>query len=314
MSRRIRPKLLVALWSFALGALAAGRAQAQAIPTAPPVVLDRFSPADAGAGWFTADELSWRGHLTWVAGVVTAEAYRPLIAKSETGGPDQVIVSNQLTTHLQAALTIADRYRVSLSLPLVLVESGNAAVVAGTAYPAPEPGIGDPRLGGTVRLFSDGRGLVTGAAGLQVDIPLFLGVRRYGREETLRLRPYFAAAGQHGWLTYAGRAGFLFHAPRDLSSELPLGTNVEIAGAVGARLWHQRILVGPELFASTMLDGPGPFARASSPLEVLFGAHYRNESGYGGGLGLGAGLSQAVGTPPFRLVLSVSYTPTTAKQ
>ena len=62
-----------------------------------------------------------------------------------------------------------------------------------------------------------------------------------------------------------------------------------------------------------MLDGPGPFSRASSPLEVLLGAHYRHESGFGGGLGLGAGLSQAVGTPPFRMVLSLSYTPTTAQ-
>jgi hypothetical protein len=145
-----------------------------------------------------------------------------------------------------------------------------------------------------------------------LDIPLFLGGRHYGHEESLRLRPYFAAAGERGWLAYAGRAGFLIHAPRDLSSELPLGTSFEIAGAVGARLWHRRILVGPELFASTMLDGPGPFSRGTSPLEILLGAHYRHESGFGAGLGLGTGLSQAVGTPPFRMVLSVSYTPTMA--
>ena len=58
-----------------------------------------------------------------------------------------------------------------------------------------------------------------------------------------------------------------------------------------------------------MLDGDGPFTRRSTPLELLLGAHYRHESGFGGGLGLGAGLSQATGTPQVRFVFSLSYTP-----
>lgn len=303
----VRVRLLVVVGSVAWVTAASGPADAQTIPAAPSVALDRFSPGEAGAGWFTADELSWRGHLGWVADVVTDEAYRPLVARSETGGADQPIVSTQLTTHLQGSLTIADRYRVSLSLPLVLIESGEGAVVGGTTYPTPGAGVGDPRLGGTARLFT--RGPVTGAAGLQLDVPLPLGSRRYGHEASLRARPYFAVAGHRDWLAYAGRIGLAVHAPRDLSSELPLGTNVEIGGAAGARLWHRRILVGPELYAATMLDGDGPFARRSSPLELLLGAHYRHESGFGGGLGFGAGLSQATGTPPVRFVFSLSYAP-----
>jgi OOP family OmpA-OmpF porin len=306
-STRVRPLGAVVAM---IVSLLAGKAVAQTVaPAAPSVVLDRFSPSEAGAGWFTADELRWRGHLTWVAGVVTDEAYRPLVARSSTRAPDQIVVSNQLTTHLQGALTIAERYRVAISLPLVLVESGDAAVVGGTTYPTPGAGVGDPRLGGSVRLFQDWRGRVSGAAGLQLDIPVFLGGRRYGREGSLRARPYFAVAGERDWLAYAGRVGLLVHAPRDLSSELPLGTNLEIGGAVGARLWNRRVLVGPELYASTMLDGDGPFTRRSTPLELLLGAHYHHESGFGGGLGLGGGLSQATGSPEVRFVFSLSFAP-----
>jgi hypothetical protein len=288
---------------------AAGRASAQTVPEAPSVALDRFSPGEAGSGWFALDVLELRGHMRWVASAVTDEAYRPLISKSTTGDPDQSVVSDQLVTHLQGALLLKDRFRIAVSLPVVLVESGDAVVVGGVAYPTPGSGIGDPRIGGDVRLFGDEHGPLVGAAGLQVDIPLFLGARSYSREDTLRLSPHFAVAGRRGIWAYAGRVGLLAHVPRDFSSDLPLGTNLQIAGAAGAHLWHERLLVGPEVYGSTMLDGDGPFKARSTPLEALLGAHYAHESGLGAGLGVGFGLTNATGTPPFRLLLNVSYSP-----
>ena len=200
---------------------------------------------------------------------------------------------------------LADRLRLALSLPLVLVESGEPVVVNGTGYPQPEAGVGDPRLGADVRLFGSEKGPLVGAAGLQADIPIHLGDRRYGRENDLRLEPHFAVAGRLAelgqWgeqLVYAGRVGLLAHLPRDLSSELPRGTDLELAGALGLRLWRDQLLLGPELYGATMLDGDGPFAKSSSPLEILFGAHYHNANGFGAGLGIAAGLVQATGTPP----------------
>jgi|HubBroStandDraft_6_1064221.scaffolds.fasta_scaffold78239_2 hypothetical protein len=298
-----------------------GRVAAQTTtPTAPSVALDRFSPGEAGSEWFALDVLHLRGRGRWDASVVAEDAYHPLVLRSTTGGSDQAVVSDQLVTHLQGSVVLADRLRLALSLPLVLVESGEPVVVGGMAYPQPEAGVGDPRLGADIRLFGNEAGPVVGAAGLQADIPIHLGDRRYGRENDLRLAPHFAVAGRLadvgplGVLVYAGRIGLLAHLPRDLSSELPRGTDLELAGALGLRLWRDQLLIGPEIYGATMLDGAGPFAKSSSPLEVLLGGHYHNVNGFGAGIGLGAGLVQATGTPPLRFLLALNFTPRTETQ
>lgn len=299
-------------------ALGGGEALAQtAPPQAPSVALDRFSPGEAGSQWFVLDALDLRGRGRWTASVVVDEAYRPLILRSTSGAADQAVVSDQLLTHLQGAVFLADRLRLAVSLPLILVESGQPVVVGGVAYPKPEAGVGDPRLGADVRLFGDEKGPVVGAAGLQVDVPIHLGDRRYGRENDLRLDPHFAVAGRlgpSGLLVYAGRVGLLAHLPRDLTGGVPRGTDLELAAAVGVRLWRDHLVLGPEIYGGTMLDGNGPFATASSPLEVLLGGHYHHASGFGAGVGVGAGLVQATGTPPLRLLFAVNFTPRTEIQ
>jgi hypothetical protein len=296
-------------------AIGGGRALAQtATPRAASVALDRFSPGEAGSTWFALDVLDLRGRGRWDASVVVEDAYHPLVLRSSDGSPEQPVVRDQLVTHLQGAVFLADRLRLALSLPLVLIESGESVVVNGVAYPQPEAGVGDPRLGADVRLFGRDTGRVVGAAGLQVDVPIHLGDRRYGRENDLRLDPHFAVAGRvgpSGILAYAGRIGLLVHLPRDLSSEIPRGTDLELAGACGVQLWRDQLLIGPEIYGATMLDGNGPFAESSSPFEVLLGGHYHNANGFGAGLGLAAGLVQATGTPPIRFLLAVNFAPRT---
>jgi len=298
-----------------------GRVIAQTTaPQAKSVALDRFSPGEAGSEWFALDTLNLRGRARWDASVVVEDAYHPLVLRSTDGSSEQTVVNQQLVMYLQGAVFLADRVRVALSLPLVLLESGQPVVVNGAAYPQPEAGVGDPRIGADVRLFGSEKGLVVGAAGLQADLPIHLGNRRYGRENDLRLGPHFAVAGrladvgQLGSLVYAGRIGFLLHLPRDLDSELPRGTDLELAGALGLRLWRNQLLLGPELYGSTMLDGNGPFAKSSSPLEVLLGAHYHNANGLGAGIGIAAGLVQATGTPPLRFLIALNFTPRTEIQ
>jgi hypothetical protein len=313
LSTVVAPQLVIAVL-----VLASGKALAQtALPQAPSVALDRFAPGEAGSEWFALDVLDLRGRGRWAAAAVVDEAYRPLVLRSATGGSEQAVVSDQLVTHLQAAVFLADRYRLAVSLPLVLVESGQAVAVGGAAYPQPAAGVGDPRIGADVRLFGRETGPVVGAAGLQVDVPIHLGDRRYGRENDLRLAPHFAVAGQigpSGLLVYSGRVGLLAHLPRDLAGGVPRGTDLELAGAVGLRLCQGHLLIGPEIFGATMLDGDGPFAKSSSPLELLLGGHYHHASGFGAGVGVGAGLVQATGTPPLRFLLALNFTPPTEIQ
>lgn len=310
LAPRRRPGALVWLCATFVAGGVSGLAHAQSAATsAPSVMLDRFSPGEAGSGWFALDVLDFRGHGRFVASVVTDEAYRPLVVRTASDDISQNVVTNQLATHLQGAVTLADRYRLALSLPLFLVETGNAVDVNGVAYPAPSSGVGDPRLGADARLYRDGAGRIVAAAGVQAELPLGIGGKRYGRESGVRLLPHVAAAGHYGRWAYAARVGVLAHVPRDFSTELPLGTSVQVGAAGGARLWRERLLIGPEIYGSTMVDGDGPFKTRSTPLEALLGAHYASERGFGAGVGVGAGLVQATGTPPFRFVATVNYTP-----
>src|SRR6202035_4938043 len=98
-------------------------------PQASSVALDRFSPGEAGSQWFALDVLDLRGRGRWDASVVVEDAIHPLVLRSTAGGTDQAVVSDQLVTYLQGAVFLADRLRLALSLPLILVESGHPVVV-----------------------------------------------------------------------------------------------------------------------------------------------------------------------------------------
>ena len=101
--------------------------------------------------------------------------------------------------------------------------------------------------------------------------------------------------------TTAGRVGgyaeravapamYTFPVPEGLALDVALTVFQAGAVAIGLRAFDRHFLFGPEIFGSTLVSDP--FKAATSPGEVLLGAHYTWSDWRLGG-GIGTGLSDA---------------------
>ncbi len=84
------------------------------------------------------------------------------------------------------------------------------------------------------------------------------------------------------------------------------GSELRYGAALGERLLDGKLLVGPELFGATSLDG---HAAVGTPLELELGGHYAASAHLRVGVGAGLGLINAVGEPHWRALLSLHWTP-----
>jgi len=267
---------------------------------------DRFEPAGAGSQWMTGESLDFQGHLRPAAALVEDWAVNPIVAHGPDGNSTTALLDEQVFTHLDAALMLWDRVRVDLNLPLALVDSGTGTQLDGQTYVAPQSRlIGDVRLGADARIFrlalDDGH--VVGAAGLQLFLPTGT-TQAFTGDGGVRIWPRVMAAGTHGRFNWAARLGLQYR-PRDkCSCSLAPGSDVNGALAAGWRL-SQRLMIGPELFASAPLSGGTLAARSTPPAEVLLGAHYAIDSRWDVSVGISRGLTDGLGAPAFRAVAGI---------
>jgi outer membrane protein OmpA-like peptidoglycan-associated protein len=98
-------------------------------------------------------------------------------------------------------------------------------------------------------------------------------------------------------ITYRAHSGTLDGAP--------FGTELDFSAAVGLRLLKRKLLVGPEVFGSTVFDGA--FERQTTPFEVILGGKYRPTDAWRVGLGVGPGLTRGFGSPAVRVLASIEW-------
>ncbi len=298
------------LFAFAL-ALAPRGARAQAVQG---FALDRFEPAVAGSDWFTVESLDLRGRLRPALGVTADWAWKPLVLVGPDGDERTAVVRHQLLFHLGAAVTLFDRLRLAASLPVAAVNTGDPAQVGALTYGAPDgPGVGDLRLTGDVRLFGTYRGPISVALGAHLFLPTGDRADYLGEGKT-RVAPRLTVAGDLGPLAYALRVGYEWRRSidRSLFQDVGVGSELDVAAAVGLR-FGDRVLVGPELFGSTVLEDGNAFERRATPLELLLGAHVVVADDWRIGAGVSPGLTEGLGTPRVRGVARVQYLPAIAK-
>lgn len=276
--------------------------------TAPGFSVPRLAPADAGSRWFSGDSLDLRGHRRVGASLVLDYAHRPLVVRN-AGNIDTAPVEHQLLAHVGAAITLADRLRLAVSVPLALVDTGEAGTSGGLVYQAEAgPALGDVRLGATVGLFGVDRAEspVRVAVGVQVFAPT--GHRAgFLSDGKLRYAPHVSVAGEVGAFVYAGQAAFVGRVQEESDGGDPLGNSVRIAASAGVRVAGGDLLIGPELYGETSLAGGKAFESATTPLEALLGAHYAVTDGWNVGLGAGRGLTGAIGSPDARALASLTF-------
>jgi OmpA-OmpF porin, OOP family len=271
--------------------------------------LNRFTPADPGSDWLSLDSLKLDGHLRYSFSATSDYGRKPLVLYGSNGKELDAPVSDQLYLHLGGAVILLDRVRISANFPLLVINEGKGGALNNQLFSSEEGvAVGDLRLGSDVRLFGTHGDPLTFSAGLALHLPT--GNRKaYASDGKPRLVPRVQAAGEMGMWVYAARVAFDGRFLQTDFADRPFGNELAFAAAVGVRVADRRILVGPELFGSTVVSDGAAFKSTSTPIEAVLSARYRITDEMGLGVSGGPGFSHALGSPAFRFLVSFVYSP-----
>jgi OOP family OmpA-OmpF porin len=270
--------------------------------------IDRFEPAARGSMWFASDSLDLRGQSRLTLGFTGDYAFMPLAVYSASGLRG-AIVREQAVLHLGGNVVLGERLRLGFSMPLALLQTGDSGRIGNVDYlGATRPAQGDLRFGADVRLFGRYDALLTVAVGVLAHLPTGDQGQWMG-DGKLRASVHVLAAGKLGPLVYAARAAITHRESQSPLDQEAMGNEARASVSIGLRVMQDKITLGPELSGATVLGQPNSFlAEHSSPLEGLFGAHYRLDEFLIGVAGA-AGLTSAVGTPGVRILFTFDMTP-----
>jgi OmpA-OmpF porin, OOP family len=297
--------------ALALLALLPSTASAQSAGFA----INRFDPAERGSDWFAADSLDMRGHGRLLLGATGDWSHKPLVLYDRNGDERTAIIKDQLFVHVGANLVLWERLRLGASLPVLAYQKGEPGTVNGATFEAQDgAAVGDLRLSADVRLLGEYRSAFSLAAGVAVFAPT-------GKQEAfagdgkVRLLPRLLAAGDLGNIAYSAKLGVLYRSNDSGFNGSPTGTELVGAAAIGYRTDDGKLVIGPEIFGSTVVtDGDAFFSKRSTPFELIFGAHYKVADDFRIGAGFGPGLTRGFGAPQWRGLLSLEWAPEPAKE
>ena len=283
---------------------------AHAQPTASGFALDRFNPSERGSEWFVLDSLDLRGGPRPAIGLVGELADSPLVIYNGDGSTRAIPVHYQLILHPGASVVLFDRLRVGLDVPIAVFQDGQTGVVSGVTYQGiTAGGAGDLRLGADVRLFGQYGDAFRLAAGTQVFVPTGNRSSYLGDGSVRVIIPRALVAGDVDWFSYAAQVGFNYRGLTDTFGGSGLGSELVFGASAGVRALQRNLLIGPELYGSTVVTNGAAFAKVNTPLEVMLGAHYLIASSVRVGAGVAPGLTKGYGEPAVRYVLSAEWAP-----
>lgn len=243
------------------------------------IAVGRFEPAERGSSFFVADDLAFGSAA---AGATLAYGYKPLVVEDATGAERAAPVRHQAVVHAGGSFVVARRLRVGLDVPFAAHQDGEPSFVDGAPRAAAtKPAFGDVRLAADVRL------LHVLAAGVRVWLPTGAQSQWMG-EGVVRIGPQLLTGGSAGPFVWGTRAAYVL---RDTNEFV-------FAGAAGVRIDAARLVVGPEAWMSTA---------DRTPLEWLFGVRHDLGAGFRVAAGAGGGLTNGIGAPRFRGVVTVEW-------
>jgi OmpA-OmpF porin, OOP family len=274
--------------------------------------LNRFEPAERGSYWFSAESLEFTGNNRWAVGFVGDMAQGPLIAREPADGQRVTLIDSQSFVHAGASVVLSDRFRLGFGAPLLAYQRASAFEADGVSV-APREGaaLGDVRLGADVRFFGHPGDVFSAGAGVRLYLPT--GDREaFASDGAVRVAPQLHVAGELGHFVYAGSLSVqLRRGPSDFS-DASGGSELGTTLAAGVRLLDHRLVIGPELWGSTVISGGDAFLkRSATPFELVLGAHYDVVDDLRIALGVGPGLSQGLGSPALRALAAIEWAPTT---
>ena len=300
------PRALAFLLALGLALVVHGALGSVAHAQTQGFALDRYDPAEHGGDWFAGESLDLRGSLRPAIGLTLDWAHDPLVVYDADGDEVAAVVENQLYAHLGGGLRLWDRVRLAVNLPIALWQSGEDGTVDGTTFSSSgDTALGDLRIGADVRLVGAYREPISLALGLQAHLPT--GDREaFTGDGSVRLAPRLLVAGEIARFAYSARLGFVFRPQDDGLGAVATGHELQFTATAGVRvLADGALLLGPELWGTTVVAHGAAFDKETTPFELLLGAHLR-AGDYRLGLGVGPGLTRGLGAPAARVLLSLA--------
>ena len=276
--------------------------------------LQQFEPAPAGDRFFGVPDAHVTGTQPYVM-VLGNYGYKPLSLRQQntSGGYDKVgeIVGNQVYVHIDASVSILDRFLLNVDVPIAATQSGDSAL-QGTVG----SGIADIRVGGRINVVGSQKDPF--ALALAGDFWLPTGKQEKGTgDENVRANPKLILSGNvSDSFVYSFNAGYLFRHYQDLGTA-KVGDAITFGAAAAAVLADGMVQVGPEIYGNTVTeanakpdttDKTGLLLTHRSPIEAILGARFRIGDVVVGAAA-GPGLTKAPGTPIFRALASIAFVP-----
>jgi hypothetical protein len=289
--------------------LAAPPAEAQTAQ--PPLPLNRFNPSAAGDRFFSVDSPYAGEHLTFHGMVMGDYAHSPLVIVQEGPSDDTDVgdvVEHQMYLHLNGSFGLFERVAINVDIPIAIVQSGDDPAVNGASFQSPSGAdFGDLRLGARLRLFGDYYDPFQIGIGGYVWVPTgnsdagsFVG------SGDVRGMPKVLLGGIRDRFLWSFATGPEFRAADNFGA-VDQGSMFHFGAGVGYMLGAEKqIQIGPEVNVALVLED---VQKRTTNAEGLVGAKWRFVPFMEAGLGVGPGFSSGIGTPDFRGVLSIAYTP-----
>jgi OOP family OmpA-OmpF porin len=298
------------LSSHLLGtALALAVASAAPSAAADGIALDRFNPAPAGDRMFGVPSPFAAGGLTPHVMLLADYAHNPLVLRTVPGNSNVGnIVSGQLFLHLDGGLSLWNRVYINLDVPVALYQGGNTQTVEGVSFAAPGGAeFGDLRIGARVRLFGEYYDPFQIGINGYVWAPTAKGSSAlYVGDGKARGLPQVVIGGHTDRIVWTAAGGPEIRAAEQVGGT-KLGNLFEWGAGIGFLLGDERHLqLGVETYGSITL---GNIEKHTTNSEVLADLRYRVINDLEIAIGAGPGLTSGIGTPDFRGVLSIAYTP-----
>ncbi|PZR18509.1 MAG: hypothetical protein DI536_01115 [Archangium gephyra] len=273
----------------------------------------RYEGSTVGS-WLFMLERPWYSLTSYGAVGITADySHTALIPGVATGrGQLAPILEHALVGHVGLAGSLFDRFRLSASLPVTLLERGTPEPVSGAAPMTSIVGIGDPRVQVMVRLFGQAeRDAFSLHLGADVWIPIGAAATHQG-DVGLRVLPRAVMAGAFGAGRWTVDLGFLYRPYASIGPpqlQMIAAPEARAGVALGVALLDDSIYLGPEAQFSVQVAGQNAFTTAGMNLELLGGLHFHIADTVMLGVAGGTSLFGMAGSPDARGIVRIAWVP-----
>ena len=288
------------IWAVIATILSAGIIQnAFAADNSTAISLRNWQPPVDGLGLFYLDRSATLSQWNPWAGLYIQFSKDPLILK-KTDGQKESLIGWQNSYEINAALGLADGLDIGVNIPVVIQDS-KSALGGGFSM----VGVGDLRISTKIRLLDSRRYGFGLAAVLPLGLPTSRGNDYLGDSE-LSFSPGLIFDWTGYGVSVAANAGYSMRSKHTLAD---LVVDDEILYGLGMGYRPINLLeVSAEIYGKTTAGNAWADSTVS-PLEWLAGLRFYLPLGFRTGIAGGTGILNGYGSPQFRGIAFVGWTP-----